>query len=115
MKFNSVFLYYIGAPLILIAAIIQPMQIRISDWLPIAPALHILGALMVTIQRILQPIECDDKSREARFRFQLAVSSLLYFLSAYLMYGFDKRWVITLLIAAVIDLVVIFRLPEKKS
>ena len=35
-------------------------------------------------------------------------------LAVYLLYNNDSRWVVTLLIAAIIDLVVIFRLPSQQ-
>jgi hypothetical protein len=107
---NKIFI--IGAILVLIGAILPIFQIRLNDIL-IAPFVFSLGVVGVLIGKYMQPIQGDD-SRMKRFRFQQFIVSCLFVASAYLMFTEDKRWVLTLLIAAIIDLVILFRMPKEK-
>jgi hypothetical protein len=107
---NKIFIT--GAILVLIGAILPIFEIRLNDIL-IAPFVFSLGVAGVLIGKYMQPIQGDDL-RMKRFRFQQFIGSCLFVASAYLMFTEDKRWVITLLVAAIIDLIILFRMPEKK-
>jgi len=103
-----------GAILVLIGAILPIFQIRLNDIL-IAPFIFSLGVAGVLIGRYTQPIQGDDL-RMKRLRFQQFISSCLLVVSAYFMFTEveDKKWVLTLLVAAVIDLIILFRMPKEK-
>ncbi len=107
---NKIFI--IGAILVLIGAILPIFQIRIEGML-IAPFVLSLGVVGVLTGRYMQPIQGDD-IRIKRIRIQQFISSCALVLSAYLMFIQDKRWVFALLTAAVIDLVISYRMPKEK-
>jgi len=108
---NKIFIT--GAILVLTGAILPIFQIRLNDIL-IAPFIFSLGIVAVLVARYMQPFKGND-ARIRRLRFQQVISSCLLVLSAYLMFIEDKKWVITLLVAAVIDLVVSYRMPPENS
>jgi len=107
---NKIFIT--GATLVLIGAILPIFQIRLNDIL-IAPFIFSLGVVGVLTGRYMQPLQGDD-FRIKRLRFQQFIGSCLFVASAVLMFIEDKRWVLTLLIAAVIDLVILYRMPKEK-
>lgn len=106
-------LLYIGYIAILVAAIIFPNHLKVSN-LPVAVIIMAIGALLLSIYRILCPIEGDDAARIRRLHFQQFISSLLFFATAYLMYMNDRRWILALLMGAVIDIILTFRTPKNK-
>lgn len=113
MKKASDILMYFGGLMILAAAIMKPMLIEFR-YHPVAPWIMAIGVVLVIIYRIINPLKGSDKKRITRLQMQLFFSSLAYCFSVYLLYNNDSRWVVTLLIAAIIDLVVIFRLPSQQ-
>ena len=105
-------IFAIGAILVLVGAILPIFQIRLNDML-IAPFILSLGIVGVLIGRYMQPLQGDD-SRIKRLRFQQFIGSCLLIASAYLMFIEDKRWVLALLVAAIVDLIIIYRMPKEK-
>lgn len=114
MKILTNALLYIGYISILIAAIIFPYHFQ-SFGIEIAVPITILGGILLFIYRAINPIECEDRPRAHRLQFQLLISTFLYFLTAYLMYALDHRWIISLLVAVLIDAIVAFRTPKEKK
>ena len=106
---NKIFIA--GAILVLTGAILPIFQIRM-DGILIAPFVFSLGVVAVLIVRYMQPIKGED-FRIKRLRFQQFLSSCLLVVSAFLMFIEDKRWVLALFIAAVVDLIIIFRMPKE--
>jgi len=107
---NKIFI--IGAILVLTGAILPLFEIRLNGIL-IAPFILSLGVVGVLIGKYMQPIQGDD-FRVKRLRFQQFIGSCLFVAAAYLMFIEDKRWVLALLVAAVIDLIIIYRMPTEK-
>ena len=103
-------IFFTGAILVLMGAILPIFQIRMNDML-IAPFIFSLGVAGVLIGRYMQPVQGDD-FRMKRLRFQQFISSCLLIVSAYLMFTEDQKWALTLLVAAIIDLVVLYRMPN---
>jgi hypothetical protein len=112
-KDKSSIIFITGATFLLIGAILPIFGFRIANY-ALAPFIFSLGVLGVVIGRYLQPIKGDD-FRMKRLRIQQLFSTCFLVLSAYLMFIEDSRWVLPLLIAAVIDLVISFRVPTSKS
>ena len=106
---NKIFIA--GAVLVLTGAVLPIFNVRVDDIL-IAPFVFSLGVVGVLIGRYMQPIKGED-FRVKRLRFQQLIGSCLLVASAYLMFIEDKRWVVALLIAAVIDLIIIYRMPKE--
>jgi hypothetical protein len=109
---NKIFIT--GAILVLVGAILPIFEIRVNGIL-IAPFVFSLGVVGVLIGKYMQPIQGDDL-RMKRFRFQQFIGSCLFVASAYLMFMEmeRRRWVVTLLIAAIIDLIILYRMPKEK-
>ncbi len=113
MKQAGSIIFIIGAILVLTGAVLPIFQIRLNDIL-IAPFIFSLGVAGVLAGRYMQPIKGED-FRIKRLRSQQFIGSCLLVGSAYLMFIGDKRWVVALLVAAVIDLVVLYRTPKGKN
>ena len=100
--------------MILAAAIMKPMLIEFH-YHPVAPWIMAIGVVLVIIYRIINPLKGSDKKNNTAAD-AVVFSSLAYCFAVYLLYNNDSRWVVTL-IAAIIDLVVIFRfrLPNNNN
>ena len=107
---NKIFI--VGAILVLIGVIMHSFPLRIEGHL-IALYLFSAGALGVIIGRLTNFSKSDFRVR--RLYFQQFISTCLLVFSAYLLFKEDDKWIITLLIAAVIDLIVIFRMPKEEE
>ena len=107
---NKIFI--IGAILVLTGAILPIFQIRLNGIL-IAPFIFSLGVAGVLIGKYMQPIQGNDL-RIKRLRFQQFIGYCLFIASACLMFMEDKRWVLTLLVAAIIELIILYRMPKEK-
>jgi len=107
---NKIFIA--GAVLVLTGAILPIFNISFNE-IPIAPFVLSLGVFGVLTGRYMQPIQGNDY-RIKRLRFQQFISTILFVISAYLMFINDKRWVLALFVAAVIDLIVLYRMPKEK-
>ncbi|MDR1729615.1 MAG: hypothetical protein LBR52_03035 [Prevotellaceae bacterium] len=108
---NKIFI--IGATLVLIGAVLPIFQIRLDE-IQVAPFVFSLGVAGVLVGRYIQPIR-GDELRIKRLRFQQFISSFALAASACLMFIEDKRWVLALFVAAVIDLVISYRMPQKEK
>jgi hypothetical protein len=113
MKDKGNKLFISGAILLLIGAILPFWGVRVFNF-PVAPFVFSLGVLGVIAGRYLLPLTGDD-FRMKRLRLQQLFSTGFLILSAFLMFIDDKRWVLSLLIAAVIDLIISFRAPSAKN
>ncbi len=107
---NKIFIT--GAILVLIGAILPIFQVRIFE-IQIAPFVFSLGVIGVLAGRYMQQPVKDDEIRIKRLRFQQFISSFALVASAYLMFMQDKRWVLALFVAAMIDLIISYRMPKK--
>ena len=112
-KYKSIFLY-VGYIAVLLSAIFYPNHHTFA-FVPTAVVGMGIGALCLLIYRLATPIEIEDTLRIKRFQIQIVISTLLYFGTAYLMYIKDHRWLISLLVAAIIDIVIAYRIPSKKT
>ena len=110
MKKNGSKIFMVGAVLVLIGAVLTIPQFQIND-ISVAPFVFSLGVVGVLVGRYMQPMDGND-FRIKRLRFQQFIGSALLVVSACLMFVDDKRWVLSLLIAAMIELVVVLRMPR---
>ncbi|HOI26390.1 MAG: hypothetical protein M0P12_06480 [Paludibacteraceae bacterium] len=99
-----------GAILVLVGAIIQMFKLAIMG-IPISAILILVGGLCMLFSRGFNVI--PDDTRLKRLKFQEFISNILIILSAYLIFINDTRWMITLLIGAVVELWVTYRMPEE--
>lgn len=113
MKKYSSTLLYIGYIAIFLAALIFPTGSLVSG-IQIAVISLGLGSLLLIAYRVLNPLQGDDAARIKRLEFQIVISSILYLTATYFMFNRDRNWVVCLLLAAVIDIIVAFRTPNKK-
>lgn len=113
MKKYSPLLLYLGYLAIFAAALIYPSGIMVCGF-PAAVLSIGLGSILLIAFRILNPLEGDDAARIKRLEFQVVISSIFYLVATYFMYNKERNWVVCLLVAALIDIIVAFRTPNKK-
>ena len=99
-----------GAIFVLAGAILPMLQFRINN-IPVAPFAFSLGVVGILVGRYMQNVSTNN-FRIKRLRIQQFISSSLLIISAYLMFIDDRRWILSLFIAAVIELVVALRMPR---
>ncbi|MBP3716555.1 MAG: hypothetical protein IKP81_08135 [Paludibacteraceae bacterium] len=116
MKKYSTTLLYLGYIAILFSALLYPSeQPVLSQGIQLSTIIMGLGCLALIVYRVLNPLEGDDKSRIKRLEFQLVISSILYLAATYFMYNHERHWIVCLLAAAITDIVIAFRTPNKKN
>lgn len=104
--------FSIGALLVVVGAAIQILGLKIYEF-PLSSLLLFIGGSIILFCRKFYEIPEDFRLK--RLKFQTFISSVLILLASYLVYIDDKRWVFTLLIAAVIEMVVALRTPDEKQ
>lgn len=98
----------VGALLLLIGA-----ALMITGWPP-APYIYCIGALLFASMQMADRYEGDDFIVR-RLRRQQLFSSLMLLVTGVLMFiERHNGWIVTLTIAALIQLYTAFRMPEKK-
>lgn len=112
MKKYSSLLLYTGYIAIFIAALLYPSG-SLFYGIQIAVIVLGVGSLALIAYRVTNPLEGEDTPRIKRLEFQLVISSILYLAATYFMYNRERHWIVCLLIAAITDLVVAFRTPNK--
>lgn len=105
-------LFAIGALLVIVGAAIQILGVKIFA-LPLSSLLIFIGGTIIMFCRKFYEMPTDFRMK--RLKFQTFISSILILLASYLIYIDDKRWIFTLLIAAIIEMVVVFRTPDEDS
>ncbi|MBP5455157.1 MAG: hypothetical protein J6Y37_01505 [Paludibacteraceae bacterium] len=104
--------FAIGALLVVVGAAIQILGVKIFEF-PLSSLLIFIGGAIILFCRKFNEIPTDFRLK--RLKFQTFISSILILLSSYLIYINDKRWIMALFIAAIIELVVVFRTPNEKK
>ncbi|MCB9018601.1 MAG: hypothetical protein H6544_08435 [Prevotellaceae bacterium] len=102
--------FAIGATLVLIGAAFHLFGLTLMG-VPVSCLLILAGGLGIFLSRKFNEIPTDTRLK--RLKFQNFISNILILLSSYLIYIEDKRWMVTLLLAAVIEMVVVFRTPDE--
>ncbi|MCQ2217540.1 MAG: hypothetical protein MJZ33_03515 [Paludibacteraceae bacterium] len=101
--------FAIGALLVVIGAAIQILGIMVFSF-PLSSLLVFIGGTIILFCRKFYDIPTDFRLK--RLKFQSFISSVLILLSSYLIFINDKKWIIMLLIAAIIEMVVVYRTPD---
>ena len=97
--------------MIITGAVLPAFQVQLNGVL-VAPYVFSLGVVALLVGRYMQPVQGNDL-RIKRLRFQQFIGACLLVASAYLMFVGDNKWVIALLLFAVIELVVLYRTPKQ--
>jgi uncharacterized membrane protein len=100
--------FAIGAVLLVLGAVLHILG-KVS-----APYIFSVGVLGFVVVRMLNPIKNTD-FRVKRLQAMQAIGALLLIVSAYLMFTKSNAWALTLVIVAVIELVVSFRMPKRSE
>ena len=109
MKKVLSYLFILGALMLL-----SGTAIYITGW-TYAPHLFIAGALLVAIAQTFSPA-CGDSITLKRLRRQQLFASLLLVVSGPLMlFSHGNEWIITLTIAAVLELYTAWRIPQEEE
>lgn len=100
--------FALGAVLLVLGAVLHIFQNLL------APYIFSVGVLGFVVVRMFNPIKNTD-FRVKRLQSMQAIGALLLIVSAYLMFTKSNAWVLTLVIVAVIELVVSFRMPKRSE
>lgn len=111
MSVSKQALLYIGYCLVAFSVFLYPCHLSIAN-LSVCMFSMAIGALLLAIFRIIVPLECYDANRTRRFRLQQLIGTLALFFAAYFMYFNDRRWILAVLTAALIDIIIAFRIPQ---
>ena len=103
---------YIGYIAILASAILMSTAWTVMGTRVSLP-LMILGVGIITIYRCLTPLTGKDRQRIIRLQVQLFISTIAYIACIYFIYANDSKWILALLIAALIDFIVASRIPNE--
>ena len=99
------YIFFTAGVLLVVSAALHIAKIAI------APYLFSVAAAGFIIIRILNPVK-GDNFRIRRMQGMQAIAAVLLIASAYFMLTGSNLWALTLIISAVIELVVIFRIPK---
>lgn len=102
-------LYVTGATLLLTGA-----AVYITGW-ELAPYLYIVGATLYALAQLNSPV-CDKSASLRRLRRQQLLGSLLLVLTgAFMLFTHGNEWIVSLTVAAVLQLYTAFRIPQEEK
>lgn len=87
--------------------------LMITGW-PLAPYVYCVGALLFAAMQMADRYEGDDYTVKRLRRQQLLGSIMLLVTGVMMFVERHNGWIVTLTIAAVLQLYAAFRMPEKK-
>lgn len=86
----------------------------ITRW-PLAPYIYIVGSLLVAFAQIFSPAEADSVNVRRLRRQQILGSLLLVLTGPLMLFLHGNEWIVSLTLAAVIELFTSFRLPQEEK
>ncbi len=103
------FLFAIGA-----VALLAGAAVYITGWKP-APYLYSTGALMVAIVQLAGAPSRSGVTLKRLRRQQLFGAMLLVVTGALMLFAHGNEWILSLTVAAVLELYTAFRIPQEEA
>ncbi len=109
MKSFYSILFIVGSLLVLLGA-----ASYITRW-SLSPYLYSLGALLVAFVQFITPSSCQTLVVKRLRRQQLLAALLLLLTGAFMFLTRGNEWIVSLTIAAIIELYTAIRIPQEES
>ncbi len=102
-------LFTVGAAMVLVGA-----TVYITGWQP-APYIYTVGAALVALAQINSPSRSQTPSVKRLRRQQIFAALLLVLTGAFMFFTHGNEWIVSLTIAAVIELYTSIRIPQEEA
>lgn len=101
--------FVVGAVMLLTGA-----AVYITRW-PLSPYIYTVGAMLVALAQINSPSKCKTPVVKRLRRQQIFASLLLVLTGAFMLFTHGNEWIITLTIAAILELYTSIRIPQEEA
>ena len=101
--------FVVGAVMLLTGA-----AVYITRW-PLAPYIYTVGAMLVALAQINSPSKCKTPAVKRLRRQQIFASLLLVLTGAFMFFTHGNEWIVSLTIAAVLELYTSVRIPQEED
>lgn len=102
-------LFIVGAVMLLVGA-----AVYITGW-PLSPHVYTIGATMVAVAQVNSPSRYKTPVIKRLRRQQIFGAILLVLAGACMFYTHGNEWIVTLTIAAVLELYTSVRIPQEEA
>jgi hypothetical protein len=102
-------LFTVGAVMLLTGA-----AVYITGW-PLAPYIYTIGATMVALAQINSPSKKKSPTIKRLRRQQIFAALLLVLSGAFMLFTRGNEWIVSLTIAAVLELYTSVRIPQEEA
>ena len=102
-------LFTVGAVMLLVGA-----AVFITGW-PLAPYIYTIGATMVALAQINSPAKRKTPNIKRLRRQQIFAALLLVLTGAFMPFTHGNEWIVSLTIAAVLELYTSVRIPQEEA
>ncbi|MGI6794399.1 hypothetical protein ACMYZ5_08805 [Bacteroides sp. KG68] len=102
-------LFTVGAVMLLVGA-----AVYVTGWF-LSPYIYTVGATMVALVQINSPSECKTPVVKRLRRQQIFAALLLVLTGAFMFFTHGNEWIVSLTIAAVLELYTSVRIPQEEA
>ncbi|WP_373733389.1 hypothetical protein [Bacteroides heparinolyticus] len=102
-------LFTVGAVMLLVGA-----AVYVTGWF-LSPYIYTVGATMVALAQINSPSECKTLVVRRLRRQQIFAALLLVLTGAFMFFTHGNEWIVSLTIAAVLELYTSVRIPQEEA
>nr|WP_302829723.1 hypothetical protein [uncultured Bacteroides sp.] len=102
-------LFTVGAAMVLIGA-----AVYITGWM-FAPYIYTIGATFVALAQINSPSKSKSPNVKRLRRQQIFAALLLVLTGAFMLFTHGNEWIVSLTIAAVLELYTSIRIPQEEA
>ena len=100
--------FTVGAVMLLIGA-----AVYVTGW-SLSPYIYTIGATLVALAQINSPSKCKTPTIKRLRRQQIFGALLLVFTGAFMFFTHGNEWIVSLTIAAVLELYTSVRIPQEE-
>lgn len=102
-------LFVVGAAMLLVGA-----AVYITGW-PLSPYIYTVGATLFALAQINTPLRSHSAILRRLRRQQLFAALLLVLTGAFMLFTHGNEWIVSLTIAAVLELYTSIRIPQEEE
>lgn len=101
--------FVVGAVMVLAGA-----ALYVTGWL-LSPYIYTVGATLVALAQINSPSKCKSPNVKRLRRQQIFAALLLVLTGAFMLFTHGNEWIVSLTIAAVLELYTSIRIPQEEA
>ena len=102
-------LFAVGAVMLLIGA-----AVYVTGW-QLSPYMYTIGATFVALAQINSPSKCKSSTIKRLRRHQIFGALLLVLTGAFMFFTHGNEWIVSLTIAAILELYTSVRIPQEEA